>query len=82
LTGREASVSPLGSEVEVRFGDGAELRGESVVSDMDPVLHPSLPDRAVWEEDGAEGVSAARGCPEGVGAVCMVFTGLRTHRLT
>jgi len=72
----------LGSEVEVRFGDGAELRGESVVSDKVPVLHSSLPDRAVWEEDAAEGMSGPGGCPEGVDALWMVFTGLRTHRLT
>jgi hypothetical protein len=66
----------LGSEVEVRFGDGAELRGESVVSDSVPVLCPSLPDRTVWE-DVVEAVSegGGGGCPELAEALCMVFTG-------
>jgi hypothetical protein len=75
FAGRGASVSQLGSEVGVRFGDGAELRGESVVSDNVPVLCPSLPDRTVCE-DVVEAVSEpGGGCPELAGALCMVFTG-------
>jgi len=81
FAGRGAPTSDAGSDVEVRFGDGAELRGESAASDMVPVLHPSLPDRFVWE-DVAEAVSAGPGgCPELVAALCM-FTGRRAHRLT
>jgi hypothetical protein len=78
FAGRGASVSQLGSEVGVRFGDGAELRGESVVSDSVPVLCPSLLDRTVCEDvEVVEAVSeAGGGCPElVVGALCMVFTG-------
>ncbi len=75
FAGGGASGSQLGSEVDVRFGDGAELRGESVVSDSVPVLCPSLPDRTVWE-DVVEVVSEpGGGCPELAGALCMVFTG-------
>jgi hypothetical protein len=61
----------------VRFGDGAELRGESVVSDNVPVLCPSLPDRTVCEDvEVMEAVSEpGGGCPELLGALCMVFTG-------
>jgi hypothetical protein len=74
FAGRGASVSQLGSEVGVRFGDGAELRGERVVSDNVPVLCPSLPDRTVCE-DVVEAVSEpGGGCPE-LAALCMVFTG-------
>ena len=81
FAGQGAPVSHVGSEVEVRFGDGAELRGESAASDVVPVLHPSLPDRFVWE-DVAEAVSAGPGgCPDLVAALCM-FTGRRAHRLT
>jgi len=72
--------SQFASEVEVRFGEGAELRGECVVSDDVPVLLPSLPDPAVW--DIAEEVSGSRGCPELAGALCMLFTGRCSHRLT
>jgi hypothetical protein len=61
--------------VGVRFGDGAELRGERVVSDNVPVLCPSLPDRTVCE-DVVEAVSEpGGGCPELAGTLCMVFTG-------
>jgi hypothetical protein len=75
FAGGGASVSQLGSEVGVRFGDGAELRGESVVSDSVPVLCPSLPDRTVCV-DVVEAVSeAGSGCAALVGALCMVFTG-------
>jgi len=76
FAGQGAFASQLGSEVEVRFGDGAELRGESVVSDNVPVLCPSLPDRTVWE-DVVEAVSdTGGGCPELADALlCMVFTG-------
>ena len=81
FAGRGAPASHAGSEVEVRFGDGAELRGESAASDVVPVLHPSLPDRFVWEVI-AEAVSAGPGgCPELAAALCM-FTGRTAHRLT
>ena len=81
FAGRWVPESHVGSEVEVRFGDGAELRGETAASDMVPVLHPSLPDRYVWE-DVADAVSAGPGgCPELTAALWM-FTGRRAHRLT
>ena len=47
FAGRGAPASHVKSDVEVRFGDEAALRGERAVSDNVPVLHPSLPDRAV-----------------------------------
>ena len=47
FAGRRTPPSYVKSGVEMRFGDGAALRGESAVSDNVPVLHPSLPDRAV-----------------------------------
>jgi hypothetical protein len=81
FAGRVTSASYARSDVEVRFGDGAVLRGERAVSDNVPVLHPSLPDRAVWEE-AAEAVSGPGGCAELAPALCMVFTGRSLHRLT
>ena len=68
----------MGSGVGVHFGDGVELRGESVVSDSVPVLCPSMLDRTVCEDvEVVEAVSEqGGGCPElVVGALCMVFTG-------
>ena len=73
FAGRGASVSQWGSEVGVRFGDGAELRGESVVSDNVPVLCPSLPDRTACVVEAVS--EPGGGCPELAGALCMVFTG-------
>jgi hypothetical protein len=76
FAGRGAFASQLGSEVGVRFGDGAELRGERVVSDNVPVLCPSLPDRTVWEDvvEAASEVGGG-GWPGLAEALCMVFTG-------
>lgn len=75
FAGRGAVASQLGSEVGVRFGDGAELRGESVVSESVPVLCPSLPERTVWE-DVVDAVSEpGGGCPGLAEALCMVLTG-------
>jgi len=61
--------------VGVRFGDGAELPGESVVSDNVPVLCPSLPDRTVCEDVVEAASEPGGGCPELEGPLCMVFTG-------
>jgi hypothetical protein len=80
FAGRGTPSSQLVSEVEERFGEGAELRGERVDSDNVPVLLPSLPDPAVWGV--AEAVSASGGGPELVDVLCMLFTGLCSHRLT
>ncbi len=75
FAGGGASGSQLGSEVRVRFGDGAELRGESVDSDNVPVLCPSLPDRRAWEDVVEAASEAGGGCSELPEALCMVFTG-------
>jgi hypothetical protein len=84
FAGRGAPLASLvGSEVAGRFGEGAELRGESVaVSDNVVVLHPSLPERAAWEEVAAVESESGGGCPELAGALWIAFTGRRTQRLT